>query len=218
MRTLRIWDLPTRLFHWALALAVAGLIVTSKLGDDFLDWHARLGYLVLSLLLFRLVWGLVGGRWSRFTQFVPSLQRLKDYLSGRYASPAGHNPLGALSVLAMLAVLLVQVLSGMMINDEDDGFMGPLYAHVPGWLSDLAGEYHEDVGQYLIYALVALHLVAIAWHVRRHNPKLVRAMVSGDQEVATDVPPSHDSAKTRTLALAVWLACVAVVLGLVNNA
>ena len=218
MRTLRIWDLPTRLFHWALALCVAGLIVTSKLGDDFLDWHARLGYAVLALLIFRIVWGVVGGHWSRFTRFVPSVQRVKDYLVGRYVSVAGHNPLGALSVLAMLAVLLIQVLSGMMINDEDDGFTGPLYAHVPGWLSDLAGEYHEDVGQFLIYGLVALHLIAIVWHVRRHNPKLVRAMVSGDQDVAADVPASKDSLATRLLALVLGLASAGFVTWLVTTA
>ncbi len=211
MRTLRIWDLPTRLFHWSLALCVVGLIVTSKLGDDWLEWHARLGYAVLSLLGFRLIWGIVGGRWSRFAHFVPSPQRLKDYLSGRYAHAAGHNPLGALSVLAMLAVLLLQVTSGMMINDEDAGFMGPLYAHVPGWLSDLAGEYHEDVGQFLIYALVALHVAAITWHVKRHNPKLVRAMLSGDQEVAADVQPSADGWGSRLFALACWLICLAAV-------
>jgi cytochrome b len=217
MRTLRIWDLPTRLFHWTLVLCVVGLIVTSKLGDDFLDWHARLGYTVLSLLCFRLIWGLVGGRWSRFTQFVPNLQRLKDHLSGRYDSPAGHNPLGALSVLAMLAVLLIQVLSGMMINDDDAGFMGPLYVHVPGWLADLAGDYHEDVGQFLIYALVALHVSAIVWHVKRHNPQLVRAMWTGDQDVSNDVTPSSDGLGTRLFALGCWLICVAGVIWLVNR-
>ena len=126
--------------------------------------------------------------------------------------------MGALSVLAMLAVLLIQVLSGMMINDEDDGFTGPLYAHVPGWLSDLAGEYHEDVGQFLIYGLVALHLIAIVWHVRRHNPKLVRAMFSGDQDVAEDVPPSKDSSATRLLALVLGLVSAGFVTWLVTTA
>jgi cytochrome b len=216
MRTLRIWDLPTRLFHWGLAWCVVALIVTSKLGDDFLDWHARLGYTVFSLLAFRLIWGVAGGRWSRFAQFVPSPQRLKGYLTGRYVSVAGHNPLGALSVLAMLAVLLVQVLSGMMINDEDAGFIGPLYPHVPGWLSDRAGAYHEGIGQWLIYALVALHVSAVAWHVKRHNPQLVRAMLTGDQEVADDVPPSSDGLGTRLFALACWLLCAAGVIAMVN--
>jgi cytochrome b len=115
----------------------------------------------------------------------------------------------------MLAVLLLQVISGMMINDEDAGFMGPLYAHVPGWISDVAGEYHEDVGQFLIYGLVVLHIAAVAWHVKRHNPKLVRAMWTGDQETSAEIQPSSDDRGSRWLALVCWLLCVAGVIGLV---
>ncbi|MEY2621322.1 MAG: putative Ni/Fe-hydrogenase 1 B-type cytochrome subunit [Pseudomonadota bacterium] len=215
MKKIRIWDLPTRLFHWALMLCVIGLVVSGKISGMALDVHAVLGYAVLCLLLFRVLWGLVGGRWSRFAQFVPSPARLGAYVSGRYASPAGHNPLGALSVLAMLAVLALQVASGLVINNEDNGFTGPLYAAAPGWLSDLAGHYHQDLGQLLLLSLVALHVLAVAWHTWRHNPRIVHAMVNGDQEVAEDVEPSHDGFGKRLLALVLWSVCVAGVFWLV---
>ncbi len=215
MKKTRIWDLPTRLFHWALALCVLGLVVSGKIGGMALDVHAVLGYSVLCLLLFRLIWGVVGGRRSRFTQFIPSPARLKAFLSGTYLSPAGHNPLGALSVLAMLLVLAVQVFSGLIIQDEDHGFYGPLYAAAPGWLSDLAGEYHSDVGQALLLGLIGLHVLAIVWHAHRHNPKIVHAMVHGDQDVGDEVTPSNDGFAKRMLALLLWSVCVAGVFWLV---
>ena len=83
MNTVRIWDLPTRLFHWLLAVSVIGLIVTAKVGGDAMNWHFRLGYVVFALLLFRLVWGFVGGRWSRFASFFPTPTRLGRYLRGQ---------------------------------------------------------------------------------------------------------------------------------------
>ena len=99
MSTVRIWDLPTRLFHWLLAASVVALVVTAKVGGNAMVWHFRLGYVVLALLAFRLVWGLVGGRWSRFASFVPTPGRLWRYLRGSSAEAesAGHSPLGALS-------------------------------------------------------------------------------------------------------------------------
>lgn len=203
----RIWDLPTRLFHGALALCVLGLIVTGKVGGMLIDWHARLGYVVLSLLLFRIVWGFFGGHWSRFVQFIPSPRRVWAYARGRLGSPAGHNPLGALSVLAMLLVLCLQVGSGLIIDDEI-AFTGPLYALAPSAWVSLASHYHKSIGQALVLVLVLLHLIAIVWHVRRHRKGLVRAMISGDQEVDQPVPASRDGLTSRLLALALWLTCV----------
>jgi len=203
----RIWDLPTRLFHGSLALCVLGLIVTGKVGGMLIDWHARLGYAVLTLLLFRIVWGFVGGHWSRFVQFIPSPLRVWAYIRGRQSSPAGHNPLGALSVLAMLFVLCLQVGSGLIIDDEI-AFTGPLYALAPSAWVSLASHYHKSIGQALVMGLVLLHLIAIVWHVRRHRNGLVRAMINGDQEVDHRVPASHDGLTSRLLALGLWLACV----------
>ena len=94
---IRVWDLPTRLFHWLLALCVVGLVVTGKVGGAAMDWHARLGYAVLALLLFRLAWGFIGGHWSRFATFLYAPRSVGAYLAGRGHPDhlVGHNPLGA---------------------------------------------------------------------------------------------------------------------------
>ncbi|TDM08566.1 MAG: hypothetical protein C4K60_03845 [Ideonella sp. MAG2] len=136
----RVWDLPTRLFHWLLVLAVIGLVITGNVGGNAMVWHARLGVGVGCLLVFRLVWGVVGGRWSRFASFVRSPAALLRYVRGvseahEYVH-VGHNPLGALSVLALLTVLLVQVSSGLVADDEI-AFTGPLISWVSGATSSM---------------------------------------------------------------------------------
>ena len=204
MNTVRIWDLPTRLFHWLLAVSVIGLIVTAKVGGDAMNWHFRLGYVVFALLLFRLMWGFVGGRWSRFASFFPTPARLGRYLRGR-ARPedhAGHNPLGAFSVLAMLLVLAAQVGTGLF-SDDDIAFAGPLTGLVAGSTVRAASSYHKDVGQLLVIGLVALHLLAIAFYFFAKRKNLVRPMVTGDKTRAEvgGVTAATDGFRRRALAL-----------------
>jgi cytochrome b len=209
-RPVRIWDLPTRLFHWTLALAVVGSVVTAKVGGAAAIWHFRLGYLVLGLLAFRLVWGLVGGRWSRFLQFVPTPGRLLRYLGNKPRAgewlDVGHNPLGALSVLAMLAVLLVQVGTGLIADDEIAN-TGPLIRFVESATSLAATSWHKTWGQWLILALVGLHVAAIVFYRVVHKHKLVAAMLTGDKALPAAVPASRDGAAQRLLALALAAAC-----------
>lgn len=212
MITVRIWDLPTRLFHWSLAFCVVALVVTAKLGGDAMNWHLRLGYAVFALLVFRLVWGFVGGRWSRFASFAPTPGRLARYLSGR-ALPqdtAGHNPLGALSVFALLAVLALQVATGLL-SDDEIAFAGPLTALVSGDTVAAATGWHKGWGQGLVIGLVALHVAAIvAYLLRRKN--LVRPMVLGDKLLpagAAPLAPARDTTGTRLLALVVLAASAA---------
>ena len=204
MNTVRIWDLPTRLFHWLLAVSVIGLIVTAKVGGDAMNWHFRLGYVVFALLLFRLVWGFVGGRWSRFASFFPTPARLGRYLRGR-ARPedhAGHNPLGAFSVLAMLLVLAAQVGTGLF-SDDDIAFAGPLTGLVAGSTVRAASSYHKDVGQLLVIGLVVLHLLAIAFYFFAKRKNLVRPMVTGNKTRAEvgGVTAATDGFRRRALAL-----------------
>ena len=208
--TVRVWDLPTRIFHWALVGCVLALVVTGKIGGNAIVWHARFGYAVLALLLFRLVWGLVGGRWSRFAAFLYSPASLWRYLRGQApaAHEMGHTPLGALSVWAMLLVLLAQVGTGLM-SDDEISFTGSLVAHVPGdWVS-AATRYHKGWGELLVLGLVALHLLAIAFYALVRRQTLVRPMLTGDQSVGDDVPASRDGWAQRALALALAGGCAA---------
>jgi cytochrome b len=197
--TIRIWDLPTRLFHWLLAASVVALVVTAKVGGNAMVWHFRLGYVVLALLAFRLVWGLVGGRWSRFASFVPTPGRLWRYLRGSSAEAesAGHSPLGALSVLALLGVLIAQVVSGLL-SDDEIAFSGPLTRFVSGEWVGRATWFHADVGQYLVIGLVALHLLAIAYYTLVRRKILVRPMLHGDKLLTRQAPASRDDVAART--------------------
>lgn len=196
--TVRIWDLPTRLFHWSLAACVVGLVVSAKIGGNAMVWHFRFGYAVLALLLFRIVWGLVGGRWSRFSTFVYSPARLLRYLrgAGHADDGVGHSPLGALSVFALLAVLVAQVGTGLL-SDDEIAFAGPLTRFVSGDVVSQATGYHKDIGQFLLLALVALHVVAILYYALARRQKLVAPMVVGDKQLPQPSPASRDDALSR---------------------
>jgi len=212
MSKVRIWDLPTRVFHWALVACIVGLVVTGQIGGTLMAWHFRLGYVVLSLLLFRLVWGFVGGHWSRFAVFVRSPATIAAYLRGHKTPEmeAGHNPLGALSVLALLTAALVQAGSGLF-SDDDIMNTGPL-AHLVGsdWVS-LATAVHTRFNKFTLLALVALHIGAIVFYrvVKRNN--LVQAMVSGDKDLNVPVPPTQDGWQRRLLALALFFGLMSAV-------
>lgn len=206
---IRVWDLPTRLFHWALVAAVIGLAVTGTIGGNAMVWHFRFGYSVLTLLLFRIVWGLVGGRWSRFGAFIYSPASVINYLKGkgRPEHGIGHSPIGAGSVFAMLGFLLAQVGTGLL-SDDEIAFAGPLTRFVSNATVGLATDYHKNIGRWILLALVLLHIGAIAFYLwRKHN--LVGAMLHGDKELVTPAPASRDDTTSRLLALGVLLACAA---------
>ena len=202
----RVWDLPTRLFHWALTCAVIGLVATGTAG--IMEWHFRLGYTVLALLLFRLVWGFIGGRWSRFGAFLYAPASVLAYLRGR-AHPdhlVGHNPLGAFSVFALLAILALQVSTGLVADDEIAA-SGPLTRFVSGATVRLASGWHKAQGQWIVIALASLHVLAVLFYVLVKRQTLVRPMISGDKLTAGSVAPSRDVAATRLLALLVFMLC-----------
>lgn len=208
----RVWDLPTRIFHWSLAVCVSGLLVTGQIGGEAMDWHFRLGYAVLTLVLFRLFWGWVGGYWSRFSTFVSSPARVLRYLRGhdQSESAVGHNPLGAVSVLAMLFFLLAQVGSGL-ISDDEIATSGPLTRFVSASLVSQATAYHKEIGKLILLLLVALHLAAILYYFFRKRDNLVRPMLLGDKEIARPAPASRDDAHSRAVAALLVAACAALV-------
>ena len=213
----RIWDLPTRLFHAALAAGVVAAIVTAKVGGSWMAWHLRCGEAVLALLAFRWAWGFVGGHWSRFATFLPAPARLGRALRGRPSAQdaPGHNPLGALSVWAFLLLLSLQVATGLVADDDIDT-TGPLNAHVSAHLAKRASGWHAGWGADLIMALIALHVLAIAWYTLRRREPLLRAMWSGDKPLPATTRASRDDLARRLLALAIVVAAGAAVWALVR--
>jgi len=215
--TIRVWDLPTRLFHWSLAACVAGLGVTGYIGGATMTWHARIGYAVLTLLLFRLIWGVVGGRWSRFSSFIYSPRSVLAQLRGR-AHPdhlIGHNPLGAASVFAMFAVLLAQIGTGL-VGDDEIAFTGPLNRFVATSRGLAATWYHKQIGQWLLWSLIALHIAAVLYYLVRKKDNLIRPMILGDKTLPQPAPASHDGPGNRLFALALLAVCAAAVAWLVS--
>ncbi|MDM0082702.1 cytochrome b/b6 domain-containing protein [Variovorax sp. J31P179] len=205
----RIWDLPTRVFHWALAVAVIAQIATGFGGA--MEWHFRIGYALLALLLFRIAWGFVGGRWSRFSSFLYSPRSLRDYLRGR-APPdhlVGHSPLGALSVFALLLLLAVQVATGL-VSDDEIAASGPLAQFVPGAIVSAATYWHAMIGKWIVIGLASLHVLAVLFYVGVRRQRLVRPMITGDKRLPDGgTAPSRDDAASRLLAMAVFAACAA---------
>ena len=215
----RVWDLPTRIFHWLLAATLVGSVTSAKIGGEAMAWHFRFGYLVFTLLAFRLVWGLVGGRWSRFSSFIFAPRTTLAYLRGRVPPgvlvDVGHNPLGNFSVFALLGVLALQVATGLVADDEIAN-SGPLNRFVASATALAATGWHKNYGQWLVIGLVALHLAAIAWYVWGKRVVIVRPMVSGDKALPAGTPASADGTRERLLALLLAALCAAGVIWLVR--
>jgi cytochrome b len=215
----RIWDLPTRAFHWLLAACVIGSVISAKIGGNAMAWHFRIGYVVFTLILFRLIWGVVGGRWSRFASFIYAPATTLRYLRGESRPDeqldVGHNPLGALSVFGLLAVLAAQVASGLFA-DDDISNTGPLIKFVSGATSELLTHWHKRYGQWLVIGLVLLHIAAIVYYLLRKKHNLVRPMLTGDKPLGAGVPASADGTARRVLAALLVAGCAALVAWLVS--
>lgn len=208
----RVWDVPTRLFHWLLLVCVGALFATGLTGGGWILWHERIAYFTIGLLLFRLIWGLVGGRTARFADFVRGPSAILRYVKTGASPTLGHNPLGALSVLALLAALLVQGATGLIIDDEI-ATQGPLAHKVPSAWVSLATTIHR-INKWVIGVLVAMHVLAILYYQFVRKERLVRAMISGVKEV----DPSQaqpDVERKPIAALVVALVVVAFVYWLV---
>ena len=194
-----VWDLPLRLFHWLLVLTLIALWVTAELGIDYRQIHMWLGYGMMGLLFFRILWGLVGPRHSRFTNFFPTPGRLFRYikasLGGMPAETVGHNPLGSLMVFLMIILLGFQVGTGLFATD-DIIWTGPWFPAVSNATAKTLTHLHH-FNFNLILAAIALHLIAIAFHgvVRKHN--LVVPMITGKKEA--DLVPADQAISSSQL-------------------
>lgn len=206
-KNLRVWDLPTRAFHWALAICVILLVITGSMGGDKMQLHLTLGSWVLSLLIFRVIWGVVGGYWSRFVQFLYMPTTILRYLRGesKPEHDIGHNPLGSLSVWGLLCILGAQVATGL-IGDDEIATQGPLVKFVSGSTSLIATSYHKHWGKWIIMGLVFLHVAAILFYFFKKKQNLITPMLRGDKTVETSVnlPASNDGTAQRLTALVIF--------------
>ena len=205
-----VWDLPVRIFHWLLALLVVAQVVTASIGGNALQFHAFGGYAILTLILFRLLWGFFGGTHARFRDFVRTpgtvMRYAKSMQADPHARPRGHNPLGGWSVLAMLGSLLVQAATGLFAND-DVMMEGPLAKHVSGRTSELATAIH-DVNAVIVLTLVALHIAAVLYYLLVRKDNLIVPMITGHKPSAI---PNESTRYGSNWIAAVLLGCSAAV-------
>ena len=183
----RVWDSPTRLFHWALVVLVALSWWTAETGRDSL--HLWFGYGVLFLLFFRILWGFAGSSTSRFAAFIRGPRAVVQYVRSGFRWPlAGHAPLGALSVLALLVLLVAQVGTGLFAMDEDGLFGGSLAHLASVGTSDRLTELHEDMFDWLLI-LIGLHILAILLYRLVLGRKLLGPMITGRADLPRGMEP-----------------------------
>lgn len=182
VRLVRIWDLPLRLFHWALVICVIGAFITVKTGN--MEWHLRLGLWVVCLILFRILWGFSGTYYARFAQFVKGPGAIIDYLkSGQKVF--GHNPLGALSVIILLGLFGFQAVTGLFTGDGYF-YQGPLYT-VGRSIRDTMSFLHRST-EPLMILVVVVHVVAILFYKFVKKDNLITPMITGKAKLSNDVP------------------------------
>lgn len=208
-RTL-VWDFPTRLFHWALAMLILLQYGTAQWHWLSMQWHVRFGYATLALLLFRIAWGFAGSQTSRFASFVRGprgvIVYLREILAGRVAFNVGHNPLGALSVLAMLLCLLVQTVTGLFTSNHRHTEFGPLSARVPRTWVTTATTIHQ-VNQNILLVLIGLHIAVVLAYLIAKNDNLIGPMLHGHKPLAP-MAPLRFASLSRALALIVLAALI----------
>ncbi len=198
-----VWDIGTRLFHWSLFVLVSISMYTGWVGGfEEMEWHMYSGYAILALLIFRIGWGVFGSRNARFATFVRGPRAILDYVRNfRSSGPGvGHSPLAALSVIALLAALLVQAVTGLFAAD-DIFIEGPLVKLVSsdtsGWLTGI-----HDTNRWIIASLVGLHLLAILFYEIFKKDRLVLPMVTGYKK-GVDAPAEQNRLVIAVVLLAV---------------
>lgn len=194
-KSVPVWDLPVRLFHWGLAAAVLTAIVAVQAGE--MDLHERAGFVALTLVVFRVIWGLIGSETALFADFLRGPGTVRRYLKTGESPTLGHNPLGALSVVGLLALVAAQAGTGLFSND-DIFFDGPWAGWAGKELSDRITSFHYTIKNFLI-GLVILHILAISFYAAK-GENLLGAMISGRKRVEHDGPEPAMKSPGRALA------------------
>ncbi|SEK34845.1 Cytochrome b [Colwellia chukchiensis] len=200
-----IWDLPLRLFHWLLVLSIAASWYTSKQDNGLIDYHLLTGYFTLGLIVFRLLWGFFGTTHAKFRNFIPSFKKVSAYIR-HFNSDApehypGHNPLGSLMVFFMLAVILLQAVSGLFMNDEIFT-SGPYSGAINGKLEAIFITIHRHGFDYIL-AAIALHVFAVLYYVSVKKQALISAIITGKK--SAQVVNKKDSISRSKLGLAILI-------------
>ncbi|MDQ3482361.1 MAG: cytochrome b/b6 domain-containing protein, partial [Pseudomonadota bacterium] len=206
LRRVAVWDLPIRLFHWSLAALIGFSWWSAE--QQRLEWHMWSGFAILTLLLFRLMWGFVGSSTARFRNFVRGPRGVLGYVANmRGWSGVGHTPLGALSVVALLGLVAIQVATGL-INSDDDGLAeGPLAPLVSFDVSDAAHELHDQAFDILL-VFIGFHVAAILVYRLTLGKRLIGPMVTGLARIESETEPMRPARKW--LALACLVASLAI--------
>ena len=213
----RVWDLPTRIFHWAFAVLVVFSFATGKVGGGWMEWHLKSGYVILALLLFRLAWGFVGSGTARFARFVrgprAAVEFARETLRGRHPFTDGHNPMGGWMVMFMLAVLILQTATGLFADDEI-ATQGPFAAKVSNTLVARMTTIHK-FNEWAIVAAVSLHALAVATYQWGLKVDLLGPMVHGWKHVPAGLRPVETAHASSILALLIATIAAALVYWLV---
>ncbi|MGO1693441.1 MAG: cytochrome b/b6 domain-containing protein [Marinobacter sp.] len=207
MKSISLWDLPTRLFHWLLVLCVTGSLVSVNLGGTWMVWHERCGLAVIGLLSFRLAWGIVGSTHARFHEFVPGPAAISAYLKGEWRG-LGHNPLGALSVFAMLGLLGFQAVTGLFATDAI-AFNGPLYRAVSSSWNDTITSWHK-LTEWFIYGLIGLHIASVLFYTLVKKDNLIAPMITGRKNVSAEVASERKGGGWIAVIVALVVAGIAI--------
>jgi len=201
-RTVRVWDVPVRFFHWLLVALIVISFTTAQIGGNAMQIHELSGFTILGLVLFRVLWGVFGGTHARFIDFVHHPRQAMSYarslLQGRAPFYAGHNPLGGWMVVALLVCLLVQAGTGLFAND-DIMTEGPLYKWVSKQTSDTLSSIHS-ANFYVLAALMALHIAAALYYLMGKGQNLIASLFTGRKQL----PEGQDAPEAREGSL--WLA------------
>ena len=212
----RVWDIPTRVFHWAIVALFLFLILTGENGD-WLERHMQAGYLMSGLVIFRILWGFLGSYHARFTTFLRSPVAVARYTfslltSGRVGHFHGHNPAGSYMVMLLLLGLLLQAAAGLVTTD-DIFWAGPFYESVPDSVAELGATFHRTFPTYL-QVFVLVHILAVLYHKFRFHETLIMAMVHGKKnaefEQGKKLPDLYDGVSIpkliiSSLFVAIWL-------------
>jgi cytochrome b len=208
-----VWDGFVRCFHWSLVLLFAISAITGKVGGSWIKWHMYSGYAILALVLFRIVWGFVGGEYARFTAFVASPAAGIRYGLGLLKRSTqhviSHNPIGGWMVIALLLILGLQAGLGL-VSDDEIATTGPLARYVSQETALSAMSWHRILGNVLL-GLVAIHMLAVVFHVFVKKESLVRAMFSGNKDLPPELAREASAARKASSAVGLVVLSIAIV-------